>query len=216
MSNPDSTDEDMNSATPIGSDDSDDGSSSDSDDNDNNNVEIEQLKQGLRDDPYAYDKYGKLIEYLSKAGELDELRNTRNAFAKHFPLSSEIWLSWLSDEKKIATTNEEKASVGELFEKAVKDYVSVDIWLEYCQFSLWKVSIPETGVRDIRATHERAVVAAGINGEKGALIWDAYREFEICLLDQDTTNEEQRARVDKLFRRQLAVPILGNDLGQCP
>ena len=139
MSDPDG-DEDMNSAS-LGSDDSDGSDGSDIDDNDTNDVEIQKLKQALTEHPYDYNKYGLLIGYLSKAGELDELRNIRNAFAKHFPLSSDIWLAWLADESKLASTNEEKASVVGLFEKAVKDYVSVDIWLEYCQFSLWQGTI---------------------------------------------------------------------------
>ena len=136
MSDPNG-DEDMKAAS-LGSDDSDGSDNSDIDDNDTNDVEIQKLKQALTENPYDYDKYGLLIGYLSKAGELDELRNIRNAFAKHFPLSSDIWLAWLADESKLASTNEEKASVVGLFEKAVKDYVSVDIWLEYCQFSLWQ------------------------------------------------------------------------------
>ena len=179
-------------------------SGSESDENETNFVEIENLKQALKANPYDYDKYLSLIEKLGEAGELELLRNTREDFAKHFPLSSEIWLAYLADESKLATTNEEKIAVGDLFERAVKDYVSLEIWLEYCQFSLWQ------NHNDIRATHEKALVAAGIHGSKGALIWDAYREFEIFLLSQDPTNEEQRARVDKLFRRQLAVPLRGN------
>ena len=193
------------------SDDEDTASSSgsESDENETNFVEIESLKQALKENPYDYDKYLSLIEKLGQAGELELLRNTREDFAKHFPLSSEIWLAYLADESKLATTNEEKIAVGDLFERAVKDYVTLEIWLEYCQFSLWQNQLPD-GVRDIRATHEKALVAAGIHGSKGALIWDAYREFEIFLLSQDPTNEEQRARVDKLFRRQLAVPLRGN------
>ena len=73
-----------------------------------------------------------------------------------------------------------------------------------------QVSLSREGVHNIRATHEKAVVAAGIHGSKGALIWDNYREFELCLLSQDSSNEEQHVRVDKLFRRQLAVPLIGN------
>ena len=203
MSDPDG-DKDMASASS--------GSESDDDiDNDAITIEIEKLKEGLKDNPYDYDKYKELIELLSKAGELDELRDIRKRFAEYFPLPSEIWLAWLADESKLATTNEEKVAVGELFDKAVKDYVSIEIWLEYCQFSLWQLALPD-GLKDIRAIHERALVAAGIHGSKGALIWDAYREFENCILSQNPSNEEQRARVDKLFRRQLAVPLMGKSI----
>lgn len=33
-----------------------------------------------------------------------------------------MWRKWIEDEKKLATTSEEKKSLNELFEKALKDY----------------------------------------------------------------------------------------------
>ena len=46
---------------------------------------------------------------------------------------------------------------------------------------------------------------------KGALLWEAYREFENALFSMQPTNVEQFEKVDKIFRRQLAVPLL--DMG---
>ena len=43
---------------------------------------------------------------------------------------------------------------------------------------------------------------------KGALLWEAYREFENALFSMQPTNVEQFEKVDKIFRRQLAVPLL--------
>lgn len=43
--------------------------------------------------------------------------------AKHFPLTSAIWMEWLEDELKIGTTLEEKQEIVELFEQAIKDYL---------------------------------------------------------------------------------------------
>lgn len=40
----------------------------------------------------------------------------------------------MSDEKKLATSDDEKWKVVDLFERAVKDYVDADLWLEFCQF----------------------------------------------------------------------------------
>ncbi len=171
-----------------------------------NAAKIAQLKADLVQNPYDYDKYLALIQVLKENGELDDLRSIRSKFAQAYPLAPDIWLAWLSDEQKLAMSNEEKEKVGELFEKAVTDYVSVDIWTEYCQFILWKMA--DGGPEAIRQVLERAVVAAGLHVAKGSLIWDAYREFENALLAGDPGNADQKSRVDKIFRRQLAVPSL--------
>jgi len=40
--------------------------------------------------------------------------------------------------QNLAMTLEEKQSVSSLFNRAVEDYVSVDVWLEFCQ---WKMTM---------------------------------------------------------------------------
>ena len=40
----------------------------------------------------------------------------------------------INDEKSLATSDDEKLKILELFERAVKDYVDVGLWLEFCQF----------------------------------------------------------------------------------
>ena len=184
--------------------------SSSDEDAQNNEAEISQLKLDLQADPFLYDKYVRLIEVLSQAGELEDLRRTRETFAKYYPLSPELWLAWLADEQRLASSPEEKAKVNALFEKATTDYNSVQVWCEFCQFSLWQLGLGQgAGVQSIRNIFERAVVAAGVNAAQGALIWETYREFENSLLSMDITSQEQRNKVDRLFKRQLAVPLLG-------
>lgn len=43
--------------------------------------------------------------------------------SEQFPLAPNLWLDWLQDEQKVATSIEEKEKLVELFEKAVKDYL---------------------------------------------------------------------------------------------
>lgn len=63
-----------------------------------------------------------LIENLKKLVDLDRLRRARKRMSEQFPLAPNLWLEWLQDEQKIATTFEEKEKLVELFEKAVVDY----------------------------------------------------------------------------------------------
>ena len=146
----------------------DENMSSDDENDTKNEEEITQLKVDLQADPFLYDKYVRLIELLSQAGELEDLRRIRETFAKYYPLSAELWLAWLADEQRLASSPEEKAQVNDLFEKATQDYNSVKVWYEFCQFSLWQLGqgSPEdmsSAVQSIRNIFERAVVAAGVN-----------------------------------------------------
>ena len=153
-----SEDEEMKSTSSSGEEDNED---------EVNEQEIKNLKSELEENPFLYDKYVSLIQLLSEAGELEELRHWRETFAKYFPLTPELWLAWLSDEQRLATSVQEKENVSQLFEKAVQDYNSVKLWLEYCQFSLWQLQDTSNGVQNIRNIFEKAVVAAGVNAAEG-------------------------------------------------
>lgn len=118
--------------------------------------------------------------------------------------------------------------VGELFERAIVDYLSFDIWLEYCQWACGtskgvdytrNVTISQFFVYsaiiiDYYICHtcravkifERAVSSVGIMANKGSLIWMTYREFEMAIYSIDPS-AEQRRRIDDLFRRQLKIPL---------
>ena len=48
----------------------------------------------------------------------------------------------------------------------------------------------------------------GVHVSKGALLWEAYREFENALFSMQPGNADQFEKVDKIFRRQINVPLL--------
>ena len=96
------------------------------------------------------------------------------------------------------------------------------MWLEYVQFCIGFMA-EENGMQRVRSAFDRAIGAIGMHPVKGSIIWEAYREFEHALLSglqpqpgavQTATQKEamtaQSTRVDNLFKRQLAVPLLGN------
>ena len=71
-----------------------------------------------------------------------------------------------------------------LFEQAVSDYLCPGVWLEYIQYSIRLLSV-EGGLSRFRALCERAITAVGLHPEKGAAIWEAYRETEGMLEGED-------------------------------
>uniref|UniRef100_A0A8B9J8T3 Spliceosome associated factor 3, U4/U6 recycling protein n=1 Tax=Astyanax mexicanus TaxID=7994 RepID=A0A8B9J8T3_ASTMX len=159
---------------------------------------------------FDYNCHVDLIKLLRQEGKLHRLRKARQKMSELFPLTEEIWLDWLKDEIRLTEGEEsEREKIYELFEKAVKDYICPDIWLEFAQYSIGGMGA-EGGISRVRSIFERALTAVGLHMTKGAALWEAYREFEIAILStlQQEQLDAQLERIHTLFRRQLAIPLL--------
>ena len=183
------------------------------DDTDDQQTEekLKSLNERLNIDSEDYEAHVAKISLLKSTGELDDLRIARTNFADIFPLTPELWLDWIEDEKKLAESVEEKSKIYELFNRAVNDYLSVDLWLEYCQFSIGGIGSDE-GIKLARDIFEKAIIAVGIHVSRGPLIWETYREFEnalLIILQNSDKVASQKERINKLFKRQLTIPLLG-------
>ncbi|KAK2180910.1 hypothetical protein NP493_420g02015 [Ridgeia piscesae] len=186
-----------------------------------NESRIKELQHTLESNPYLYDTHVQLIGLLRQEGELDRLRVAREKMAEVFPLTEELWLAWLEDEEKLAGSDSKaRQSVYKLFDRAVKDYFSVRIWLEYVQYSIGGMAETD-GIQNIRAVFERAITAVGLHPSKGAQIWEAYHEFETAVLaglqpapgavttqERQHQQDAQTERIVKLLRRQLSIPLM--------
>ncbi|XP_028824624.1 spliceosome associated factor 3, U4/U6 recycling protein isoform X2 [Denticeps clupeoides] len=194
-----------------------------SEDERENEAEIQRLEEQLSINVFDYNCHVDLIKLLRQEGKLQRLRTARQKMSELFPLTEEIWLDWLKDEMNLAEDEPDRVRVYELFEKAVSDYICPEIWLEYAQYSIGGMGSPG-GVGTVRDIFERALTAAGLHMTKGAVLWEAYREFEMAILstvqpppgsvparEQQEQLSVQLERVHVLFRRQLAVPLLDMD-----
>jgi len=177
---------------------------------------VAELEAELSGNPYNYEAHSNLLALLKKGSDFNKIREARERFSKYYPLSPTLWIEWTKDEMKIAATPEDNKMIVDLFERGVKDYVSVDLWLEYGQFGLSGIGTQE-GIATARSVYERSLTAVGLHAGKGALLWESYREFETALLSlkgTPTTEEQtklynqQKERIVTLFRRQLRVPHL--------
>ncbi|GAB1597512.1 squamous cell carcinoma antigen recognized by T-cells 3-like [Argonauta hians] len=198
-----------------------DDSSSELDSEDDDEAEKEKircLEEQILSYPYTYTPHLDLIKALRQAGELERLRAARQYMSEIFPLTEELWLEWLKDEVSLAT-EDDRERIEKLFDKAVIDYLAVDVWLEYVQYAIGGMGSPN-GIAHVRAIFDRAVAEVGLHVVKGANIWDAYREFENAIMaglepEEAETGKpnpayvEQKSRLISLFKRQLTVPLLG-------
>ena len=199
--------------------DSDSEKSKDSDNEEEEERRIAELQKELSKNPYLYDTHIELIKLLKQLGELEQLRDARQRMSDLFPLTEDLWLDWLRDEIPLASDEKERQKVEDLFEKAVKDYLSVSVWLEYVQFSIGGMAAQD-GIIKIREVFEKALSSAGLHVAQGSSLWEAYREFENAILlgimpapgqvatkQQESDFEVQHKRILTLFRRQLSVPL---------
>uniref|UniRef100_A0A8D8YE21 Squamous cell carcinoma antigen recognized by T-cells 3 n=1 Tax=Cacopsylla melanoneura TaxID=428564 RepID=A0A8D8YE21_9HEMI len=174
-----------------------------------------QLEKKLAEDVFSYATHIDLIQVYSQLGELEQLRLARSRMHQHFPLTAELWLSWLRDEIKLIGGDQDRQKVIDLFEKAIQDYLSVDVWQEYAQFSIG--CMQSHGIDWVRGVLERSLTQGGIHASAGVILWETYREYENCMLmsiqasNPDPLSEvvlEQQRRVASLFKRQLSCPLL--------
>lgn len=105
-------------------------------------AEVKSLQAALTENPYDYASHVALINKLRTMGELDRLRIARDNMSNVYPLSAELWLSWMRDEIKLATTAEQKAEVTQLCERAVKDYMCTLDYFTFDDCSFYITAIP--------------------------------------------------------------------------
>ncbi|OQV16525.1 Squamous cell carcinoma antigen recognized by T-cells 3 [Hypsibius exemplaris] len=185
---------------------------------------LAHLQQQVANNPYDYESHVQLIKLARISGELEILRMARQRMSELFPLAEDLWRAWIDDEIKIH--NKENAAdvekIKALYEKAVLDYLSVDLWLDYIIFSMPDVFDSDEALAPVRAVFERAITAVGLHVAKGGELWDSYRETEqgylstllpavgeIQTKEKLAKYEKQVERVRDIFRRQLSVPLIG-------
>lgn len=166
------------------------------------------LRHKLADNPYDYQAHLDIVNLLRTAGELEQLRQAREDFSQKFPLSPELWLEWINDEKSV--NESDRSAITALFERAVSDYASVDLWLEYSQFAMGGMTTE--GPESVRTVIEAGLMQVGLDCSKSSLLWDLYRVFEKAVsatVQSEEDQLQQQKRIFNLYKRQLSVPLLG-------
>ncbi|KAJ6928112.1 hypothetical protein NC651_011959 [Populus alba x Populus x berolinensis] len=195
---------------------SDSDSDSDSEDESQQNQELKTLETELSSNPANYDSHAQYIKLLRKMGEIDKLKQAREAMNNVFPLSPDMWRDWAKDEASISGP-EGFAGVEKIYDRGVFDYLSVSLWCDYLNYiQEHDPSVRECspdGISKARNLFERALTAAGLHVAEGNKIWELYREFEQAVLHTIDENdikakELQVQRIRNIFHRQLSVPLV--------
>ncbi|CAF2537142.1 unnamed protein product [Rotaria sp. Silwood2] len=233
-----SDDEEMEISKQDIEDDTDDESKSDDDDDDDDDSKSEDSPDEQIDDSkqetelvahrdivqsnlYNYQAHIDYINLSRQYGNLEHLRFARQTMSEIFPLTQQLWLNWIKDEIRLLVSNsEENKELIQLFERAINDYLSVMIWIEYVQYRIpYYVSL--NSIEELRNLFERGLSSCGVHLTEGSLLWAAYIETEKAILDgillnynQNNTNNDLKEKILQhvdyiltLYRRQLSIPL---------
>jgi hypothetical protein len=73
------------------------------------------------------------IELLRKCRLRERARAARERMHGLFPLNEAQWLKWLGDEMGAARSPADLERIKGLYQRAVKDYLSIDLWAGYLE-----------------------------------------------------------------------------------
>ena len=138
---------------------------------------IQSLEAALACNPADYTSHVSLLASMRRAKLRSRLRAAREAMARRFPLTEQLWREWLEDEVAGASSVEDVDAIGALYELAVRDFLSVPLWQSYIEVrSSVRAVLPPlltsfaqfqhaagTPEDALRAVCERAVTSGGLH-----------------------------------------------------
>ncbi|CAF1246998.1 unnamed protein product [Rotaria magnacalcarata] len=187
-------------------------------------AELVVLRDAVKSSPYNYQAHIDYINLARQYTNLEHLRFARQTMSELFPLTQQLWLDWIHDETLLLVSNsEEKTEFIQLFERAINDYLSVMIWIEYVQYRIpYYVSL--NSMEELRNLFERGLSSCALHLTEGSLLWAAYIETEKAILEgillnyQTNVNNDLKEKIAQhveyiltLYRRELSIPLRGMD-----
>ncbi|KAJ3040739.1 Splicing factor [Rhizophlyctis rosea] len=153
---------------------------------------------------YDYEAHTKLIQGLRQAERFDQLRAARHRMASIFPLSEELWLEWIEDEKNLAMTPSEKEAILALFNLAVKDYLSIRIWDAYINYLSEEFLTtveeedpdPWISLEQVREIQAQALQATKWHFAESHVVWNTIKDFEVELVKVHSATFRLRRSID--------------------
>jgi RNA recognition motif-containing protein len=135
--------------------------------------------------------------------DLDKIRQSIEIFASEYPLSPPLWMRYLKTEISLAQTDEEIKKIQKMFQRALDDYYSIDIALEYS-------NLAEKCSDDVAVEVWNDLLPAyGYDFTKGRLIWAAWRKD---FMRREKDSPEKFKRIIKKYKEELLLPLDGMEI----
>lgn len=138
------------------------------------------------------------VDIAHDLSDLDKIRQSIELFSQAFPLSPEIWLRYLKVEGTVAQSEAEIAKLQVLFQRALNDYYSINVALEYACLAS---RCDDSKAKEIWS---ELLPAYGFEFTKGRLIWAAWRDD---YMRREPESPEKYKRIVKRFKEELLLPL---------
>ncbi|KAF6175092.1 hypothetical protein GIB67_039005 [Kingdonia uniflora] len=155
-------------------------------------LEEDKLTALLLPCPTDFDGWTSLIAKIEKTSpdDIEKISLVYDSFLSEFPLCYGYWKKFAGHKARLCTVGK----VVEVYEQAVRSATySVDLWVDYCSFSMLLFEDPV----DIRRLFERGISFVG-KDYLCHLLWDKYIEFEY--------SQKQWSFLAHIYLRTLKFP----------
>ncbi|CAD5231794.1 unnamed protein product [Bursaphelenchus xylophilus] len=134
-----------------------------------------ELWRVVKDDPYSFDGWTRLLQYVEQKDELDQAEGAYESFLKRYPFCYGYWRKYAEMQKR--HKKYEKAL--NVYERGLQEIsLSVDLWLSYISYIKEIAQGQRQADAKIRAIYLRALEACGMEFRSDKL-WTQYIDWEI-------------------------------------
>ncbi|KZV80119.1 hypothetical protein EXIGLDRAFT_845875 [Exidia glandulosa HHB12029] len=157
------------------------------------------------------------IQLAVNAGLDDEANGARELMTMFVATPADVWLPFLAaKENELADTMDGVKEIHELYQRAEQDYLSIPLLIKHMDFIMdhqdlfaLAASGEDDDDADETSTTRQALQAiaekAGSHLTQGHEVWDKWRDWELQLLESDSS-PEQVNRLDAMFMARLQAP----------
>lgn len=143
-------------------------------------IDVTTLQQAVHENPHDFSAHAALVKGIRSAGsDVHALRMAREKFADAFPLPPHMWKEWIDDERRIASSLQEKINLLQtLFPKALGDYMSVELHIMRLELAIQMCRAGEVEREVVKNVFFDSCYAGAVAVlDSGEVLWDKYRAF---------------------------------------
>eukprot|EP00127_Corallochytrium_limacisporum_P001393 Clim_evm15s55 gene=Clim_evmTU15s55 len=185
---------------------------------------VKRLALQVANDPTQCNAHVRLITALRESGDVAGARKARFRLYEYCPLSPQLWLDWIRDERALGSDNFESVrdpeNIHVHFEEwpefmrhittcALEDYYSLEVLMETCDIAESLCIKGTASIDEANASFEKALGECSHDVAAGFKIYEQYRHFVELLQNKNIIGEqESRERRCELWKRQLSLPFV--------
>ncbi|XP_018113033.1 pre-mRNA-processing factor 39 isoform X1 [Xenopus laevis] len=157
--------------------------------------EFKVLWQEATENPYNFNGWTKVLEYVETANNLAAGRKVYDAFLTRFPYCYGYWKKYADLELQFHNTTETE----EVYSRALQSIpLSLDLWINYIAFlnNSLDTTLPET-TEKLQGAFRSGAAAAGMEFRSDKF-WEMYIEWE--------TRQGNLARATAVYDQVLSIP----------